>query len=113
MRPAAPGDSGRACAGKPRAARRAGGVRARLLAGWLGLALLGGCTPLGEFIQNGFKVGPNYQRPPAPLAPAWIDANNPRVKSAQADMSAWWGAFGDPVLDDLVRTAYRDPTFPC
>src|SRR5438067_9316759 len=27
-----------------------------------------GCTSLGEFVQNGFKVGPNYERPPAPLA---------------------------------------------
>jgi NodT family efflux transporter outer membrane factor (OMF) lipoprotein len=73
----------------------------------LGLALLGsGCTSLRDFVQNGFKVGPNYQRPPAPLAPAWIDAANPRVKSAPADYSAWWTVFGDPVLDDLVRTAY-------
>src|SRR5262245_39238479 len=73
----------------------------------LGLALLGsGCTSLRDFVQNGFKVGPNYQRPPAPLAPAWIDAANPRVKSAPADYSAWWTVFGDPVLNDLVRTAY-------
>jgi NodT family efflux transporter outer membrane factor (OMF) lipoprotein len=73
----------------------------------LGLALLGsGCTPLEGFIHNGFKVGPNYQRPPAPLAPAWIDAKNPRVKSVPADSGAWWAAFGDPVLNDLVRTAY-------
>jgi NodT family efflux transporter outer membrane factor (OMF) lipoprotein len=57
-------------------------------------------------VQNGFKVGPNYQRPPAPLATAWIDAGNPRVKSVPADYSAWWRVFGDPVLDDLVRTAY-------
>src|SRR5262245_40238892 len=79
-------------------------ARWRLL---LGLALLGsGCTSLRDFVQNGFKVGPNYQRPPAPLAPAWIDAANPRVKSGPADYSAWWTVFGDPVLDDLVRTAY-------
>jgi NodT family efflux transporter outer membrane factor (OMF) lipoprotein len=73
----------------------------------LGLTLTGyGCTSLGDFVHNGFKVGPNYQRPPAPLAPAWIDATNPRVKSAPADYSAWWTVFGDPVLNDLVQTAY-------
>jgi hypothetical protein len=90
---------GRAC--PPRA------VRSRLRLGSLGLALLlgGGCTPLMEFVHNGFKVGPNYQRPPAPLAPAWIDSGNPRVKSAPADYSAWWAAFNDPMLNDLVRTA--------
>jgi NodT family efflux transporter outer membrane factor (OMF) lipoprotein len=75
--------------------------------GALGLALLScSCTSLSEFVHNGFKVGPNYARPPAPLAPAWIDAANPKVKSEPADYSAWWTVFGDPVLDNLVRTAY-------
>src|SRR5215470_7582002 len=75
--------------------------------GVLALALLGtGCTSLREFVHNGFKVGPNYQRPPAPLAPAWIEVANPHVKSVPADYSAWWTVFRDPVLDDLVRTAY-------
>jgi len=40
------------------------------------------------------------------LAQAWIDAGNPMVKSAPADDSAWWTVFGDPVLNDLVKTAY-------
>jgi NodT family efflux transporter outer membrane factor (OMF) lipoprotein len=71
------------------------------------LVLAGGCTSLEEFVHNGFKVGPNYQRPPAPLAPAWIDASNPRVQSTTADLSTWWGVFGDPVLDELVRIAYE------
>jgi NodT family efflux transporter outer membrane factor (OMF) lipoprotein len=72
----------------------------------LALVLLGGgCTSLSDFVHNGFKVGPNYERPPAPLAPAWIDAANPRVKSVPADYSAWWTVFQDPVLNELVRTA--------
>jgi NodT family efflux transporter outer membrane factor (OMF) lipoprotein len=78
---------------------------------WVGsltlILLVSGCTSLQEFVQNGFKVGPNYKRPPAPLADAWIDAANPRVNSALADYSAWWSVFRDPVLDDLVRTAYE------
>jgi len=73
----------------------------------LGLTVLScGCTSLTDFVNNGFKVGPNYQRPPAPLETAWIDAANPRVKSVPADYSAWWTAFNDPVLNDLVKTAY-------
>jgi hypothetical protein len=77
-----------------------------LRTGSLVLLLLGsGCTPLQQFVQNGFEVGPNYRRPPAPLAAEWIDAGSPRVKSVPADYSAWWCVFGDPVLDDLVRTA--------
>jgi NodT family efflux transporter outer membrane factor (OMF) lipoprotein len=84
--------------------RRTSGITIAALA----LALsASGCTSLRDFVHNGFKVGPNYERPPAPLAPAWIDAANPRVKSAPADYSAWWSAFGDPVLDDLIRIAYQ------
>src|SRR5262245_17086825 len=76
--------------------------------GLLCLALAAsGCTTLGEFIQNGFKVGPNYQRPPAPLADAWIDAANPKVVSAPANYADWWSVFNDPVLNDLIRVAYE------
>jgi NodT family efflux transporter outer membrane factor (OMF) lipoprotein len=66
-----------------------------------------GCTPLSEYIDNGFKVGPNYKKPPAPVAPAWIDANDVRVRSQEADDSHWWTVFNDPVLDQLVQAAYH------
>src|SRR5205814_2617018 len=56
---------------------------------------------------NGFKVGPNYKRPPAPVAPKLIDADDERVKSEEADHSHWWAVFNDPVLNDLVQTAYN------
>ena len=82
-------------------------LRRVLCAGSLGATILAiGCTPLRDFVQNGFKVGPNYERPPAPLADAWIEAKNPHVKSVAADYSAWWTVFRDPVLDDLIGTAY-------
>jgi NodT family efflux transporter outer membrane factor (OMF) lipoprotein len=103
VRSASP-DSGAAGRCARRLARK---VDARLLGALLSLTLLvSGCTSLTEFVHNGFKVGPNYERPPAPLAPSWIDAANPQVKSVPADYSTWWAVFGDPVLDDLVRSAY-------
>jgi NodT family efflux transporter outer membrane factor (OMF) lipoprotein len=77
-----------------------------LVASFAVAAIACGCTSLREFVQNGFKVGPDYQRPPAPLADNWIEAKNPKVKSVPADYSAWWGVFKDPVLNDLVKTAY-------
>src|SRR5215467_3186788 len=81
--------------------------RRRLGVGLVGLVLFaGGCTTLREYVQNGFKVGPNYERPPAPLANGWIDAKNPQVKSTPANYADWWRVFGDPILDDLVRIAY-------
>jgi len=78
----------------------------------LGLAvLLGGCTPLREYIHNGFKVGPNYGRPPAPVAQDWIDAADVRVRKDPDELSRWWKVFNDPVLDALVCDAYsQSPT---
>ena len=55
----------------------------------LSLCLLAaGCTPLKEFVHNGFKVGPNYERPPAPLATEWIDARNPRTQQRELPRGA-------------------------
>ena len=69
--------------------------------------LIGGCTSLSEYLQNGLKVGPNYGRPPAPVAEDWIDAADKRVRSNPHDVSAWYTVFKDPVLDSLVCSAYQ------
>jgi NodT family efflux transporter outer membrane factor (OMF) lipoprotein len=69
--------------------------------------LLSGCTSFSEYVQNGFKVGPNYAKPPAAVAPQWIDAADVRVRGETDDLSTWWKVFNDPVLDDLVCHAYR------
>jgi NodT family efflux transporter outer membrane factor (OMF) lipoprotein len=70
-------------------------------------ALACGCTTFGEYIHNGFKVGPNYQKPPAPVAKEWIDANDVRVRKDTDDLSKWWTVFNDPVLDSLISFAYN------
>lgn len=70
-------------------------------------ALTGGCIRPREYVHNGFKVGPNYQRPAAAIAESWIDADDPRVLSRPVDDSRWWDALGDPMLDALVQSAYR------
>ena len=69
--------------------------------------LTGGCTSVRDYIQNGFKVGPNYGRPPAPVAPDWIDAADVRVRKDSDDLSQWWTVFTDPVLDSLICSAYQ------
>ncbi len=71
------------------------------------LLFLSGCTSFHDYVRNGYKVGPQYTRPPAPVAPTWIDATDTRVRSEEADISSWWGVFNDPQLNDLVQTAYR------
>ena len=66
-----------------------------------------GCTTPRDYIMNGFKVGPNYQPPPAPAAQDWIDSSDQRVRTESDDLSKWWKVFNDPVLDDLICDAYR------
>src|SRR5580704_6698083 len=66
-----------------------------------------GCTPLTEYVQNGFKVGPNYRKPDAAVAGNWIDAADKRVRTESDDLSKWWAVFNDPVLNDLVCYAYN------
>jgi NodT family efflux transporter outer membrane factor (OMF) lipoprotein len=81
----------------------------RLLAavGLAGAALFnGGCVITGplQWVENGFKVGPNYCKPPAPVAPEWIEANDPKVENRH--LHDWWKVFQDPALDSLIATAY-------
>ena len=66
-------------------------------------------TTPGQWFHNGFKVGPDYGRPPAPVAAEWIQANDPSVQNHHIE--DWWQVFGDPTLDALIVTAYdQNPT---
>ncbi|HVX63326.1 MAG TPA: efflux transporter outer membrane subunit [Pirellulales bacterium] len=79
------------------------------LAGIALVALLvtGGCDSLRQWRHNGFKVGPNYHRPPAAVAADWIDSDDPRFNKQSSPDPAWWLAFNDPPLNDLIDAAYR------
>src|SRR5436189_1389128 len=65
-----------------------------------------GCTSIREYVHNGFKVGPNYKKPPAPVADEWIDAKSTGINVAVKDLSQWWNVFDDPALNKLVEEAY-------
>jgi NodT family efflux transporter outer membrane factor (OMF) lipoprotein len=52
-------------------------------------------------------VGPDYVRPPGPVAEQWIDIEDPRIKAEPAALIDWWTVFNDPVLTFLVDTAYK------
>jgi NodT family efflux transporter outer membrane factor (OMF) lipoprotein len=77
------------------------------LASLVGFVLAGsGCTtgPL-QWVRNGFKVGPNYCRPPAPVAPEWIEAKDPNVQNRH--LQDWWAVFNDPRLNSLINMAFE------
>lgn len=90
----------------PAIARASGRVSLFLLAALL-LTLSTGCTGWREYFANGFKVGPNYCRPAAPVADQWIDAEDAVLNTGSIDEGAWWQTFQDPVLDSLVASAYQ------
>jgi NodT family efflux transporter outer membrane factor (OMF) lipoprotein len=69
-------------------------------------ALCGCTTSLSEYIRNGYKVGPNFVEPPAPLPQNWIDEHNPRVHQGDPNLAAWWDVFDDPILNGLVQNSY-------
>ncbi|HBL23314.1 MAG TPA: RND transporter [Deltaproteobacteria bacterium] len=56
-------------------------------------------------ILTGCAVGPDYKRPAIDSPGAW------RFEEKEArDLAntAWWGQFGDPVLNELIQTALRE-----
>jgi NodT family efflux transporter outer membrane factor (OMF) lipoprotein len=70
--------------------------------------LVCGCTSPREYVRNGFKVGPNYGKPPAPVEQNWIDAGDKRLDSRTPANVEWWTVLNDPVLNNLIKRAYRE-----
>ena len=69
--------------------------------------MLSGCGSLTNWYHNGFKVGPEYGRPAAPVADAWLDAYDQRVRSELPNNPLWWEVFNDPRLSELVQSTYE------
>ena len=69
-----------------------------------------GCIITGphQWLQNGLKVGPEYNTPPAPVAAEWIQANDPLVQSSRLEQGDWWNVFDDPTLTALIDLAYEN-----
>jgi NodT family efflux transporter outer membrane factor (OMF) lipoprotein len=56
-------------------------------------------------------VGPNYTTPQIASPPSYAEAASTKrtvIAPRPADLSAWWTALNDPVLNDLVRRALAD-----
>ena len=65
-----------------------------------------GCAYTGgvkEYIDNGFKVGPNYAKPAAPVAETWIDSYDEQLKDELPNYADWWTTFNDPILNGLME----------
>jgi NodT family efflux transporter outer membrane factor (OMF) lipoprotein len=70
--------------------------------GWLtaamaGLFLVTGCT----------TVGPDFEKPEAPVADTWLNAEDERIDTSASVYKDWWEVFEDPALSGLVKAAYE------
>lgn len=70
-------------------------IRATVLLGLV--TALGGCT----------VVGPKFVKPTAVVNPDWSTRDDARLAGGKAPDSAWWQAFNDPTLNQLIDLAYR------
>jgi NodT family efflux transporter outer membrane factor (OMF) lipoprotein len=63
----------------------------------LSALLFSGCT----------KLGPDFETPKIDIQESWQEINNTDFKkSSEAENIQWWKQFNDPVLDNLIQTAY-------
>jgi NodT family efflux transporter outer membrane factor (OMF) lipoprotein len=90
----------------PRLFRRAGSLLPACALALSALLPAGCTTSIADYFHNGFKVGPNFQPPEAPVPEEWIDQRDPRVVLGSPDLASWWDVFGDPVLSKLIQRAY-------
>ena len=56
----------------------------------------------------GCAVGPDYVRPEADTGDTWTESTDSALSAGAVDYGPWWGAFEDPVLDQLMQLASRD-----
>ncbi len=95
--------------GSDRCMHRPIGLHLCLATAVLGASLaMAGCNSTRQWWQNGFKVGPDYCTPAAPVADQWMDTADQSVVTESIDYGYWWAVFQDPVLNQLVDSAYRE-----
>jgi NodT family efflux transporter outer membrane factor (OMF) lipoprotein len=56
---------------------------------------------------TGCAVGPHYVKPVQSVNANWSVTSSPQISAQAATDSAWWKAFNDPVLDQLIQLAYQ------
>ncbi len=61
------------------------------------LALLAACAP----------VGPDFVKPEVELPSGWTETGNSGIEATVIEQPQWWRAFDDPVLNQLIETAWQ------
>ncbi|HEV8342097.1 MAG TPA: efflux transporter outer membrane subunit [Candidatus Binatia bacterium] len=58
-------------------------------------------------LAGGCMVGPNYRQPDVPVPSAWKEAQGGGVDIRSAELTRWWTAFNDSLLNSLVERAVQ------
>jgi NodT family efflux transporter outer membrane factor (OMF) lipoprotein len=61
------------------------------------LVLLAACT----------AVGPEFKKPEVELTDSWIEIDTNGLTASPMEQPQWWRAFNDPILNELVETAWQ------
>ena len=56
---------------------------------------------------TGCAVGPHYSKPALSVNESWSGTGTPQISAQPATDPAWWKAFNDPVLEQLIQLAYK------
>ena len=72
----------------------------------LGQLTLDSIAALALFLA-GCSVGPDYKEPALAVPAAWTEAQQKSVDTRPAELTRWWTAFEDPMLNSLVERAVR------
>ena len=70
-------------------------LRILAVTAWL---LIAGCA----------AVGPDFEKPEIEVASEWLEAEDADVISNRVEYQDWWQVFNDPVLNELIATAYDE-----
>ena len=54
------------------------------------------------------SIGPDFNRPTAPLSDSWLEENRERIEGVPVDSGEWWKLLKDPVLDNLIAAASNE-----
>lgn len=74
----------------------------------ISICVSSGCQSVQQKLQywkqNGYRVGPNYSTPVAPVAETFTQVGSDKISPAPSDHANWWQVFNDPELNLLIQT---------
>jgi NodT family efflux transporter outer membrane factor (OMF) lipoprotein len=62
---------------------------------------------LGMLTSACTSVGPDFEAPKADISEEWLEKDTTIDSQAKTIQAKWWTVFNDPILNQLVDTAYR------